>query len=238
MLVAAVALAPGCTSRTWDTSEVDNPTTTTVRQYTLDDAGLTASLTDYLSMVGEDLNEWAAPAQEAECAAGRIVRQLTVDHLLDLGFDPQSPTLALAYPAEERVAVINMLVGCIDFSQSVVELFSSYGKLPLTRSDCIAQGFERRGLVRDLAGSLIDGVEPDPFANANRFSAGLSDLAADCLEADDLVPGGLMPAMPEGETFTPGSTTSTTLTPILEDPEPLEGIEPGGPLDTTTTSGG
>lgn len=238
VIAMVVALSTGglaCTSSRWDTSEVDDTTPTTAKQYSRDEAGLIASLTDHLSAVGDDLNEWSPPEDEARCAATRLVRRLTVDHLLELGFDPQEPTLALAYPPEERTAVVNILAGCVDFSAGILETYSSYLKLPLAQSNCMAKGFERLGLTRDLIGAVVDGKEPDPFANSDRYAAGVSSLAVECLGEEDLLPNAPLPPLPEPDG---ASTTTSTTEPIFEDDGGLEGIEPGGPLDTTTTTEG
>jgi hypothetical protein len=231
--VGLLALS-GCTSSTWDTSQIDNTTPTTVKKYAKTTAGLTESLTDYLAKVGTDLDDWAPPKDQAKCAAQRLVRRLTVDHLLDLGYDPQKPTLALAYPADERTSVVNILAGCIDVSQGVLEMYSSYQKLPLAQSNCMSKGFARLGLDRDLIGSMVDGKEPDPFANSDHYASGLSALAIECMQEDDLLPNAPMPGLPTSSV--PDTSTTTTTLPEFENDDGLEGIEPGGPLDTTTTT--
>lgn len=233
-LATAVAV-PACTSSSWDTSDIDDTTPTTVKEYPDTEAGFTDSLADHLSRVGSDLGQWAAPADEAACAAKRLVRRLTVDRLRELGYDRQAPTLALAWTEEERAAVVNVLSGCIDVSASILETYSSYNKLPLAQSNCMAKGFERLGLTRDLVSSLVDGAEVDPFANSDRFASGLASLAVECMGEDDLLPNAPMPKLPPSDGAL--STTTTTTIPLggLDADEPLEGIEPGGPLDTTTT---
>ncbi|MFN8053489.1 MAG: hypothetical protein U0Q22_18775 [Acidimicrobiales bacterium] len=234
VLAVVTTILAGCTSSTWDTSGIDDATTT-VPNYPRTDAGLTASLTAYLSTVGDDLDEWAPPKAEAECAATRLVHRLTTDHLLEIGFDPRRPSLALGYPADERTAVVNILVGCIDFSKAILETVSSFQKLPLTQTNCLATGFTRLGLVRDLAGSLVDGKEIDPFANDNRYGNGVSSLAVECLGDDDLLPAAPMPLLPGPSKGAPTTSTSTTVEP-RSDSDGLGGITPGGPLDSTTTT--
>lgn len=233
----------GCTSSRWDTSEIAATTTTTT--YARDEAGLTASLTDYLSVVGDDLNQWAAPADEASCAAGRLVRRLTVDHLLELGFDPAEPTLALAYPLEEKAAVVNILTGCIDFSASLVEMLSSYSKLPLVQSDCISEGVDRLGLDRDLAAGLVEGTEPDPFAGDARYGSGLASVVTECLDDEDLLPNAPMPRLPEAGPDAPRTTTSTTSTSTTSTPGRSTstpgrstGTTAAGATSTTAANGG
>jgi hypothetical protein len=230
----AVLVAGGCTTSKWDTSGIDDTTPTTVKRYPKTEAGLIGSLTAYLSTVGDDLDEWAPPHKAAECAATRLVRRLTVDHLLELGYDPQKPTLALGYPEDEKASVVNVLLGCIDFSEGILEMMSSYLKLPLAESNCLAEGFDRLGLDRDLATAMVDGTEPDPFAANNHFGAGLSSLADQCLDEEDLPPAGPLAALPKAGPDSPTTSTSTIPSDDATD-DSLGGIVPGGPLDTTST---
>lgn len=226
-----VTSAVACTSSDWDTSAINRPTTTA--PFGRDEAGVRESLGAYLTSVGRDLGEWVPTDDEAECTVDRVVRRLGVDRLLEVGYDPQEPSLALAYTPEEHTAVVNILSGCIDFSEAMVSMLSSYEKLGMPQAACISEGFERLGLTRDLAGSLVDGKEPDPFAESDRFASGLASLAAECLEEEDLQPAAPLPRLPAPEN--PSTTTSTT-TPLYDDGEDLDGIEPGGPLDTIVTT--
>ena len=91
------------------------------------------------------------------------------------------------------------------------------------------------GLDRDLVASLIDGKEPDPFENSNHFASGLGSIAVDCMQEDDLLPAAPLAVLPPAGADSPKTTTSTTLPPLGGDDQ-LGGIEPGGPLDTTTTT--
>lgn len=236
VVALVAALLGSCTARTWDTSEINDTTPTTVPTYGRDAAGITASLTAYMSTVGDDLDQWVPNPEEAACAAERLVERFGADRLLEMGFDPAEPTLALTFPTEERTAAVNVLVGCIDFSRSMLEMLSSYMKLPIAQADCMAKGFDRLGLDRDLAGALVDGVEPDPFANSNRFGVGVSTLTVDCMGEEDLHPEAPMPRLPGPDPDAPRPTT--TLAPGDEGrpSDTLAGVVPGGPLDTTTTT--
>ncbi len=126
--------------------------------------------------------------------------------------------------------------GCIDVSAAILETFSSYQKLPLAQSNCMAEGFARLELSRDVIVALVDGKEPDAFANSDRYASGLASLAVECMEEDDLLPNGLLPKLPAPKNA-PASTTTSTTAPTSDD-DLLEGIEPGSPLDTTTTTSG
>lgn len=233
LLVALVA--SGC-ARRWDTSDIDNPTTTLPTRYTRDIEGVVASITDLLSAPGPDQSHWSPSRSDASCVADRLVRRFTAEGLLDRGFDPNQATLALAYSPEDRVAAINVLVGCVDFSEGVIALWSSYDKVPKSEATCMARGVKRLGLDRDFAGGIIDRSEPDPFANGNRLGAGLGVLAAECLGIESLVTAIDPPRLPDPPAGAPSvsSTTTSTTTPGADDD--LIGIVPGGPLDPGATT--
>lgn len=236
-VATAAAVAAGCTSRTWDTSEIDDTTPTTVRTYPATAEGIRASLVAYMSQRIDDLDQWTANREEAACAAERLLDRFGAERLLEVGYDPNAPTLALTLPVEERTAAVNVLVGCVDFSRGMLEMLSSYLKLPIAEADCMAKGFERLGLDRDLAGSLVDGVETDPFANSNRFGVGVSSLVVECMGEESLHPDAPLSRLPGPDPDAPRAPT--TVAPGGEAPsDSLAGVVPGGPLDTTTTTTG
>ena len=178
--------------------------------------------------------EWIARTQAS--GARGLLRRVRRRPAAILDPHAQEPSLALEYPADDRTAVVNILSGCIDVSAAILETFSSYQKLPLAQSNCMAEGFARLELSRDVIVALVDGEEPDPFANSDRYASGLASLAVECMEEDDLLPNGLLPKLPAPKNA-PGSTTTSTTVPTSDD-DLLEGIEPGSPLDTTTTTSG
>lgn len=220
VVVVVAALAAGCSTALWDTSEADNPPAEVVKQYSRDTAGVRQSLVDHLSDVGDDLNEWAAPVEQAECAADRILERLGVDRLLALGYEPTDGNLGLPYRSDERTALLNILTGCIDFSQGIVELLSSYQKLDYESSACVSRGLERRGLTRDYADGLLRGAEIDPFVDDYRVADGTTRVLVECLDEDeDLLP--LTPDLLEDDT--------TTTTEASDEGE-------GEPEEATTTT--
>lgn len=237
LAIAAVA-GSGCASSKWDTSDADRVTTTTAPTYTRDAAGLTASLTRYLSEVDEDLNQWAAPEDDAECAARGIVERVSVPRLLELKFRPDQPSLVLDYSTAERTATTNILLGCIDYSRGLLELFSGYDKLGLSQSTCLSKGFERLGMVRTIVASMLEGTDPDMFAADNKYARQLDQLLQRCLTEEDLTAADPVSAFPRQS----GATTTTaapipTQPPLEGSDEVLDGVVPGGPLDTTTPKG-
>jgi hypothetical protein len=188
LICALSIVAAACSSAQWDTSDDSGPTEDVEKIYTRDEAGVHESITDHLAEVGPNLNEWAAPPEQAACAADRIVERFGVDRLLELGFEPQIGSLGLLYTRSEETAVMNVLVSCIDFETGLLELLSAYQKLPYDKSLCMSRGIERLGLTRDYAAGLIRGEEPDPFANESRLSFGTVRVMTECLGPEDLLP--------------------------------------------------
>ncbi|HKY15816.1 MAG TPA: hypothetical protein VJM33_12905 [Microthrixaceae bacterium] len=223
----AVAVLAACSASQWDTSEIDTPAPSTIKEYTRDEVGVRESLVDHLSTVGTNLNEWAAPRPQAECAATKVVDRFGVDRLLELGYEPQDGDLGLSYGDDERTAMMNILAGCIDFQAGLLEMFSAYQKLDFESAACVARGIDRRGLTREFAAGLLIGAEPDPFSNDNALAFGTTAILAECLDDQDLIP--VIPQDPFPQDV--GETTTTTAKPA----EPAEGDGEGSETTTTTT---
>lgn len=189
LLVVATVLT-ACTTTAWDTSESDSATTVQSRVYFRDEAGVIDSISDHLSKVGPNLNEWAPPADQARCAAEKIVAKVGIERLFAMGFDPQDGKMALTYTPAEQASVLNVMVGCIDFAQGFLEMWTAYDKLDLKRTACLTQTLDRDGLVRDLASGLLIGREPDQLASESRVGLGVVQAMSECLDSTvDLVPG-------------------------------------------------
>jgi hypothetical protein len=208
VLVVVVALA-GCTTSRWDTSEINDPPPSTERVYSRDEAGVIESLVDELSTVGTNLNEWAAPRDEATCAAERIVARLGLDRLLELGYDPQRASLALSYTDEERAAVTNILVSCIDIATGLLSMITAYQKVDLAPAACFTRGVDREGLTRDFVAGLLTGKGADPFAQDTRLATGMNELMISCFDpTEDLLP--VRPQAPFPQDIDATTTTTTT----------------------------
>lgn len=210
-VTVVAALATGCTASDWESARDADRTTTTVR-YAKDTRGVRRSLIDHLSKPAQSYNQWSPSAEEARCVADRMLERFGLERLLDAGFEPQSGSLAVAWTPEERRAAVNILVGCIDFSAGVLELLAGYDKVPLSVASCFSRGGERRGLPDLLAGGLVDERSEDPFAGDGELARVLGELSAECLGAQDLVPGGPVPLMPADERNDPGDSLSRTTT--------------------------
>jgi len=218
-MVVTLALIAGCTTSTWDTSSADHPTTSTIKHYPNTTAGLEASITDHLSAVGPDLNQWAPPRDQAHCAAVKIVARLTLNRLLDLGYQSQVGSLALPYSDDERTSLTGILVGCIKFEDGLLSLISSYGKLAVEPAECVTDGIGRQGLTQAFAAAYLAGDQPDPFAHNNQLAAGMGTLLAQCLTpTSDLVPGSPVARFPSelnGTTTTRPKSATTSTAPTV-----------------------
>ena len=223
LALAMIALSAACTATKSDSSEQD-ARPTTIPTFPRTRAGMVDSITYVLSRRSSSLNEWAPPSEQARCAAEKIAAKVGPDRLLDLGYDPRKGRLDLPYTPDEATAVTNILVGCIDFKAGLLSLMAAYGKLSLDSSACMADGIDRRGLVRPFAESLVTGKQPDPFAEGSQLGPGLSRLLVSCLSDEDLLP--VAPTKP----FPQDVDTTTTSIP------PTTTIGLGG-RSTTTTSG-
>jgi len=187
--LAVAQLLTACSSRDIDYSEMDSNTTTSAKTYPRDAAGLVDSIADHFSAVGPNLNLWAPPRAEAKCAGEKMVATLGTDRLLELGFDPQKGRINLPFTDAEQTSVLNILVGCIDFKEGLLELISSYQKLDVTRTECVTASIDRQGLTRDLVASLLTAKESDPLAASNRVGVGVTQAMVDCLDNKlDLLP--------------------------------------------------
>jgi hypothetical protein len=203
---AAVAVA-GCSVSQWDTSDSNGPSVTAPKTYTRDTEGVRQSLIDHLSTVGDNLNQWAAPRDQATCAADRIIERVGVDRLLALGYDPDVGKLALPYAPDEQTAMLNILTHCIDFREGLLELLSAYQKLSFKSASCVADGLDRLGLTRLYVASLLTGTEPDPFDPTNNLSQSTTRIMGDCIPADELTPA--LPSEVFPQDYDQTTTTST-----------------------------
>jgi hypothetical protein len=157
--------------------------------YFRDEAGVIDSISDHLSKVGPNLNEWAPPPDQARCAAEKIVSKVGIERLFAMGFDPQDGKMSLTYTPSEQASVLNVLVGCIDFAQGFLEMWTAYDKLDLKRTACLTHTLDSDGLVRELASGLLTGREPDQLANESVVGLGVVQAMSECLDSTvDLVP--------------------------------------------------
>ncbi|MEZ5322915.1 MAG: hypothetical protein R2698_12750 [Microthrixaceae bacterium] len=228
VLLALSAPLAGCTSKSWETGDIDHPTTTRAPRYRTDARGIEDSLTAYLARSSRDLGQWGAPPEQARCAARRIVETLGPAGLLDHAYNPQKPRLDLGFDGPMVARLTSILTGCIDFSRSVVGLMSSYRKLPIETAQCFGKGVRSVGLDRAFATSLVTGVEPEAIQGPEPAAPRWAKIAEQCLGNTDLLP-----------ILTPGTLPPAVrpITPTTApDPNTLPGIVPGGPLDPTTTT--
>jgi hypothetical protein len=218
VLVAIAAVA--CTTTQWDTSSIDHPTPTAPKEYVRDTDGVRQSLIDHLSTVDTNLNDWAAPRDQATCVANRVIQRIGVDRLLQLGYDPNAGKLGLPYAPDEETAMLNIISTCIDFKEGLLEMLSAYQKISFKSATCVADGLDRLGLTRLYAASLLIGEQPDPFDTSNNLAKGTTDVMGQCIQPDELSPETPDSIFPQDY----DSTTTTTAKP--------------NPTTTTTTNSG
>ena len=229
--VLVSAIGSSCVSRDLDADGASVPSTTFAD--TAD--GVEASLAHLLSSGAVDLNSWAASPEGARCVASRVVASVGAKRLLDLGFRPNSASLALPFAPDERSEVVNMM-----------DLLVSYAKLGLADSRCLAGEMVANGVTRTLIESMVSGAEPKADLETSTFARSLADAAATCLGDDDLPPEGILPLMPDSYPAriparpTTSTSTSTTTDPgaaptvssSTTAPAALPGIDPSSPLAT------
>ena len=240
--VLVSAIGSSCVSRDLDADGASVPSTTFAD--TAD--GVEASLAHLLSSGAVDLNSWAASPEGARCVASRVVASVGAKRLLDLGFRPNSASLALPFAPDERSEVVNIMDGCLDMEQAVMDLLVSYAKLGLADSRCLAGEMVANGVTRTLIESMVSGAEPKADLETSTFARSLADAAATCLGDDDLPPEGILPLMPDSypARIPARPTTSTSTSPATDPggaptvsssttaPAALPGIDPSSPLAT------
>jgi hypothetical protein len=233
VVVTLVAiLAAACSTSVWDTSDIDHPTPTAPKDYTRDTEGVRQSLIDHLSTVSTNLNEWAPPRDQATCAADHIIQRLGADRLLALGYDPNDGKLGLPYTPEEQTAMLNIIAGCIDFKEGIVELLSAYQKVSFNTATCMADGLDRLGLVRVYASTLLMGIQPDPLDPTNNLAKGTTDVMAQCVRSDELTPA--TPDLLFPQNYDATTTTTTKPKPKRSTTTVLPTTTAGGGEVTTT----
>lgn len=183
----------GCSSS--DLISASGPSTTAPRVYERTAEGLVASITDHLAVPRPDLNSWAPPHGEAECAADRIVSDIGVDRLLGIGFDPDRGDLNLPYEPAEADKVVDALDQCINFERAIVELVGSNGKVSATTAGCIGARIRADGLTSAVARAFISGSQLDMGADDNRLGSSVVRAMGACVDPEkELVP--LVPLTP------------------------------------------
>lgn len=175
-----------CSSSRWQTDEIDNPTTEPERIYERDGEGIAESIADMLVDVPVNLNYWAPAEDEAACVGTGLVEAIGAERLLSLGFEPQAPSLALAYTADEAVAAQKVMTDCIDFEQTFVELFTAYGKLAPETARCVSRGFHSKNVDDAFAASTLQGRELDSFGDDAAIAAAIGETLAACFTDNDL----------------------------------------------------
>ncbi len=175
-----------------------------------------------------DLDYWAAPTDQARCAAEAIVDTLGAGRLSALGYRPGVPGASLndiALTDAEREQVADAVEGCVDMVQAVAAMFFGDGRIAPTVARCLAQGLGDADQLRPFVIAVVFGTAVDPFANGSALADALLDQSVICVPEEafnwsDLdLPGGPpvldsdAPAGVPGSPFVddqPDPTTTTT----------------------------
>jgi hypothetical protein len=168
-----------------------------------------------------DLDLWTPPADEAECAATRIVDTLGPPRLSELGYRPATSGASLNdidLTDAERDIVASTFAACVDMRQAVASLFMGDGDMESREALCIADGLEQQDLLDPFARAWAFGRTVNPSANDGELAIALMDLVEVCLPDDAFDwPDRNLPGDDEVQGTGLGSGTTTTTLPGTED---------------------
>lgn len=142
---------------------------------------------------------WAAPDEQADCAAVGIVETLGAPRLSELGYRPGVPGASLndiELTDAERGQVVEVVEECVDMVDAVAAMFYGDGRIPARVADCLATGLQDRGQLRPFVVAVVFGTAVDPFAGGSALATAMLDQAAVCVPeaafnwADLDLPGG------------------------------------------------
>lgn len=142
---------------------------------------------------------WAAPAEQAECAAVAIVDTLGAPRLSELGYRPGVTGASLndiELTDAERGQVVEVVEECVDMVDAVAAMFYGDGRIPASVADCLASGLQDRGQLRPFVVAVVFGTAVDPFAGGSALATAMLDQAEVCVPeaafnwADLDLPGG------------------------------------------------
>jgi hypothetical protein len=146
-----------------------------------------------------DARYWAAPADQAECAAVDIVDAIGAPRLSELGYRPGVPGASLndiELTDAERGQVVEVVEACVDMVDAVAAMFYGDGRIPASVADCLATGLQDRGQLRPFVVAVVFGTAVDPFGSDSALATAMLDQSAVCVPeaafnwADLDLPGG------------------------------------------------
>ncbi len=161
------------------------------------------------------LDLWVPPADQARCAATRVVDTLGPPRLSELGYRPGTSGASLNdidLTDAERELVAAQFTSCVDMREAIASLLMGDGHMEAREATCIADGLKAQGLVDPFARAWAFGRTVNPAADDGAMATALMSLAGVCLPDDAFswydtnLPGG---DEVQGTGSGSGSTTST-----------------------------
>lgn len=171
---------------------------------------------------------WAAPTDQAECAAQAIVDSLGAERLSAAGYRSGVVGASLNdidLSADERVLVADAVQECVDMVEAVAAMFYGDGRIRPSVASCLAEGLGERDQLRPFVTAVVFGAAVDPFADDSALATALLDQSVVCVPdtafnwSDLGLPGGPLildenaPGGAPGSPFVddqPDPTTTTT----------------------------
>lgn len=145
---------------------------------------LVAGLVFDLSNRPADLDHWAAPTDQAECAAEAIVDSVGEQRLSDLGYRPGVAGASLndlELSDDERDGIVDVVAECVDMGEAVAAMFYGDGRVPATVATCLADGLGDRAMLRPFVVAVVFGTAVDPFASDGALATALLEQSVVCV---------------------------------------------------------
>ncbi len=133
-----------------------------------------------------DLDYWAAPSEQAECAAQAIVDELGAARLSQLGYRPGVTGASLndiELSDDEREQVADAVEGCVDMAEAVAAMFYGDGRIAPTVASCLADGLDQKQQLRPFVVAVVFGTAVDPFADDGALANAMLDQSVVCVPA-------------------------------------------------------
>lgn len=130
-----------------------------------------------------DLNLWVPSAEEARCAAEKIVANLGV-RISDLGYLPDSPGASLndiALNEFERQTLADLFSSCVDAVNATASLLLGRGNMDPEDAECMADGLAESGFLSEIVSAWAFGRQADPFEDESALADALVAYANVCL---------------------------------------------------------
>ena len=131
-----------------------------------------------------DLSYWAAPTDQAECAATAIVDGVGADRLSELGYRPGVSGASLndiELSDDERIAVADAVEECVDMVEAVAAMFYGDGRIAPTVATCLADGLGEAEQLRPFVVAVVFGTAVDPFADDSALATAMLEQSAVCV---------------------------------------------------------